>query len=469
MTLARGGALFRVPVAAAVLALAIAGCDGFPGREEGLAPVQESGELVVVTRNAPTIYYVDRHDRPAGFEYDLVRAFAEDLDVDIRFELRHTIGEVKQALRDGEAHMAAAGLTRIPSREEAFRFGPAYKEVRQQLVCRRSGPQPAGIHELAEVSLLVVGESSYARRLKHLHSALLPDLTWRVDPDLTTEMALRHVHEGKVDCTVADSNIVKVNRRYHPELEVVMPLNEPQQLAWMMPPGSDELAAEMEAWFPLARADGVLDRLMARYYAHVEIFDYVDTARFLRRVDERLPRYRALFEEAGERYGIDWMLLAAQGYQESHWDPRARSPTGVRGIMMLTRTTAAELDVDDRLDPAQSIFGGARYLAQLRERVPAEVEEPDRTWFALAAYNVGMSHIYDARRLARHYGRDPNSWAALSEMLPKLARPEYYRFMPFGYARGFEPVQYLRRIRNYQELLEERLDEKRPADGAASR
>ncbi|MFO8155994.1 MAG: membrane-bound lytic murein transglycosylase MltF, partial [Thiohalospira sp.] len=381
---------------------ALAGCDGFPGSSSELAPVHESGELVVATRNAPTIYYVDRHDRPAGFEYDLVRAFADTLGVELRLELRHTIGEVKQALRNGEAHMAAAGLTRAAFREEEFRFGPDYKEVRQQLVCRRNGPQPAGLHELGAVSLLIVDESSYADRLKHLQSVLLPDLEWRVDSSLTTEVALQRVHEGVVDCTVADSNIVRVNRRYHPELDVVMPLNEPQQLAWMLPRDSAELAADLAAWFLWARESGLLEELKTRYYAHVEIFDYVDTSRFLSRIDERLPRYRALFERAGERYGIDWMLLAAQGYQESHWEPRARSPTGVRGIMMLTRTTAAELGIRNRLDPEQSITGGARYLARLRERVPEEVEEPDRTWFALAAYNIGMSHIYDARRLARH-------------------------------------------------------------------
>ena len=419
--------------------------------------IREAGELVVLTRNAPTTYYVDRHDKPSGFEHDLAVAFAEHLDVDVRFEVRHSIGEIKEGLRQGEGHLAAAGLTRIDRREEDFLFGPAYHQVQQQLVCRRGGTQPRSMGQLADISLKVIADSSYEARLEELREEI-PDLEWESDDSLSTEMLMQMVWEREVDCTVADSNIVAINRRYFPELTMVMPLSETQDLAWMMPGDATELRKVVNEWFAEVEEGALLSNLMTRYYSHVEIFDYVDISRYLRRIDELLPRYRDLFEEAAEEYEIEWTLLAAQAYQESHWNPEARSPTGVRGIMMLTRRTAEELGVDDRLDPEQSIMGGARYLANLRERLPEDIEEPDRTWIALAAYNVGMSHIYDARRLARRYGLDPDRWSALRKMLPKLSQPAYYRDLPFGYARGSEPVQYLRRIRNYQELLERHLD-----------
>lgn len=446
-------ALFPTLVGALLL---ITGCQETVSPE--LEAIREEGELVVITRNAPTTYYRGRHDQPVGFEHDLVQNFAAYLGVDVRFKTRHSIGDVQQALRNGEGHLAAAGLTRLESREKEFRFGPSYHQVQQQLVCHRDGPRPRTLEQLPDVSLLVIGDSSYEERLRELRDERLPGLEWESDSSLSTEIILRKVHEKEVDCTVADSNIVSINRRYYPELDVVRALSEPQQLAWMMPEEAEGLTAEVEKWFREVEDTPLLASLMTRYYAHVEIFDYVDVSRYVQRIDNRLPRYRDVFEAAGEEHGIDWKLLAAMGYQESHWDPDARSPTGVRGIMMLTLRTASEVDVDNRLDPEQSIHGGARYLANLRERVPDSLEEPDRTWVSMAAYNVGMGHIYDARRLAEQLGRNKDSWSDLRKVLPKLARPEYYRNLRHGYARGSEPVHYIRRIRNYREILERHLE-----------
>lgn len=445
-----------IRITALLAVLVLTGCQETVSPE--LEAIKDAGELVVITRNAPTTYYMGRHDEPVGFEHDLVQNFAAHLGVDVRFKTRHSIADIQQALRNGEGHLAAAGLTRLESREEEFRFGPAYHQVQQQLVCRRSGNKPRNLEQLTDVSLLVIGDSSYEQRLRELREERLPELEWTADSSLSTEMILRRVHEGEVDCTLADSNIVSINRRYYPELDVVRPMSEAQELAWMMPQQAEGLAQAVEEWFTEVEDTPLLSSLMTRYYAHVEIFDYVDISRYVRRIDERLPEYRDLFEQAGEEYGIDWKLLAAMGYQESHWNPKARSPTGVRGIMMLTLRTASEVDVDNRLDPEQSIRGGARYLDNLRERLPDSLEEPDRTWVAMAAYNVGMGHIYDARRLAERLGRDKDSWSDLRKVLPKLAQPEYYKTLPYGYARGGEPVHYLRRIRNYREILERRLE-----------
>jgi membrane-bound lytic murein transglycosylase F len=166
-----------------------------------------------------------------------------------------------------------------------------------------------------------------------------------------------------------------------------------------------------------------------------------------------LPKYKQTFQAAGKKYDIDWTLLAAQAYQESHWNRYARSPTGVRGIMMLTLNTAREVGVKSRLNPQQSIYGGAKYLANLRARLPEEIAEPDRSWIALAAYNVGMGHIYDARKLAREQDKDPNLWHEFRDVLPLLTQKKYYKDLRYGYARGYEPVRYVRRIRNYHDML----------------
>jgi membrane-bound lytic murein transglycosylase F len=439
------------------LGLSLQAC-GESERAGLLEQVQRRGTLVVLTRNAPTTYYEGR-DGWQGLEYDLASAFADHLGVEIRFRVLGTIAAILDALERGEADLAAAGLTRTGARTQSFLAGPAYQKVEQQVVCRRNGRRPKGVAQLSEVDLIVPAESSYLERLetlKQTHSGL----TWRISPHLGTEQLLQQVWEREIDCTVADSNIVAINRRYHPELSVMFDLGEPEPLVWLLPQTAGAFQEEIERWFDSLEQSGQLERHLHKYYGFIDIFDYVDVRRFRRRIDETLPQYRPLFEEAAKSNGLDWTLLAGQAYQESHWNPRAQSPTGVRGMMMLTLPTARELGVDDRLDPAQSIAAGARYLAGLRRRLPEEIEEPDRTWIALAAYNVGMGHVYDARTLARRLDKDPDEWRQLAEVLPLLAQRRFFRTLKHGYARGSEPVRYVSRIRDYQDML-------RPAVGGS--
>lgn len=450
-----------LPWAVILLAAFLPACDCIMPRTAALdaSPegVRAHGELVVLTRNAPTTYFIDRDDMPTGFEHDLATDFAHHLGVPARFVTLDSIMEIQDALAAGKAHMAAAGLSQLESRAERFEFGPGYYEVEQQVICRRGGPLPRDVQALSDVSLVVTAGSSYEARLQHLQRTDAPELRWRADHTLSTEQLLQQVWEEHIDCTVADSNIVAINRRYFPELVIMFPLKAPEPLSWLAPKGAHELVAEMHSWYHEANEATLITEIAARYYAHVEVFDYVDVAHFVRRIQEQLPEYEALFRAAADEYGFDWSLLAVQAYQESHWNPAARSPTGVRGIMMLTLRTASEVGVNNRLDPAQSIHGGARYLANLRERLPESIEEPHRTWIALAAYNVGMGHIHDARALAQRLGRNPDSWLELRAVLPLLSQPAYYRTLRFGYARGNEPVQYVRRIRNYEEILAQQL------------
>lgn len=430
-----------------LLAILLAGC----GEETYLNRVQEEGKLVVVTRNAPTTYYVDR-DGKTGFEYDLVSAFADDLGVELELVVRNNPAEILSLLEEGKVDLAAAGLTRTEQREDRYRFSDSYQQVTQQVVCRRGGAYPEEPQDLVGLSLTVPSETSYVDQLQRLKKEV-PELSWEVDPEHDTEYLLERVWRRKLDCTVGDSNIVKVNQRYMPELLVRFDISKPQPLAWAMPAEAHGLQRAVNTWLSGFRDDGVLEYLINKYYGFIEVFDYVDTRAFKRKVRRVLPAYKAMFKKAGRKYGIDWTLLAAQAYQESHWERLARSPTGVRGIMMLTRTTAREVGVSSRLDPEQSIMGGARYITNLIGRLPDEITEPDRTWIALAAYNVGMGHIYDARKLAREQGVDPNLWHEFREVLPLLSQKKYYKDLRYGYARGSEPVRYVRRIRNYHDML----------------
>ena len=410
---------------------------------EQLAPPQETGVLEVATRNGATTYYLDRHQNPIGPEFSLVSRFAESKGWTVNWTMHDSTAEVLQALEAGNTHLAAAGLTHLPSRTERFTRGPAHTEITEQLVCHRDmRPMPRKPESMPEVSIAVTADSSYVETLNKLASEH-EGITFAEDDSRTTEVLLSEVAEKDIDCTVADSNIVQVMRRHFPHLEVAMNLTQGNNLGWYLPAGSDDLAGSTREWMNSTDGDEAIGYIESRYYAYIGEFDFVDLRALNRRIDERLPNFIDRFAEAETTTGMPADLLAALSYQESHWDPAAVSPTGVRGIMMLTRNTAESLGVMDRLDPVAAIDGGARYLADRHRRLPETIPEPDRTFLALASYNIGRGHLLDARQLARDLGKNPDSWDDMKEVLPLKADKRYYPSTRYGYARGYEPVHYV--------------------------
>lgn len=271
---------------------------------------------------------------------------------------------------------------------------------------------------------------------------------------MESEDLLQRVQDEKIDYTIADSNDVAVNRRFMQNIRVAFDLTKPQQLAWAMAHTEDSsLFDAMQTFFGRIHKDGTLAQLIERHYGHVDRLNFVESRTFLKHIEKRLPKYEALFKQTSDVVGIDWQMLAAIGYQESHWNPNAKSPTGVRGIMMLTRNTAKQVKVTDRLDPEQSITGGARYLRIIEKKIPKRIEEPDRFWMTLAGYNVGFGHLEDARIITQRQGANPDKWADVKKHLPLLSRKKWYSTVKHGYARGQEPVNYVDNIRAYYELL----------------
>lgn len=422
-----------------------------PGK---LAAIQARGELVVVTRNAPTIWYIDRDGRSSGPEHDFAAAFARYLGVTPRFVTVDSTEAMLKVVAEGRADLAAGSITRTKARQAHYTFGPEYARVWQQVVCDKRN-KPRKVADLAEVSKLVVGaDTSYAARLAWL-AKNHPDygLKWQEAQEVSTEELLAQVADGDIDCTLADSNIVAINRRYYPSLLVMFKVGEAQHLAWPMPKGSDKLRAAAFKWFEGFRKSGKLEAIKAQYYGFLGKWDYVDKQTLVARIQKVYPKYDALFAEAAKKYDFDKWLLAAQSYQESHWNPEATSYTGVRGIMMLTMNTAQAMGVDDRLDPEQSIMAGAAYLRKLEQKLPPEVVAPDRYYFALAAYNIGYYHLKDAMTLAKRRGLSPNHWRDLRKVLPLLMQSRYYHTLPYGYARGSEAVSYVQRIRDYSDII----------------
>jgi len=421
--------------------------------------IKDSGELRVVTRNSGTTLY-EGADGLTGFEYDLVQLFAREIGVKPHFILPDSFEKILPTLIEGDAHLAAAGLTITPGRQTEIRFGPAYQEITQQVIYLRGKRRPRKVADLIGKRIEVVAGSSHEEELIRL-SIEYPELQWTARADLEVGELLQRVQDGRIDFTIADSNEVSVNRRFMPRIRVGFDISKPQQLAWAMAHAQDaSLYKAMERFFKRIKKDGTLDQLIERHYGHMDRLDFVASTTFLKHIDERLPKYEGMFRKAAQDTGFDWHMLAAIGYQESHWNPQARSPTGVKGIMMLTLAAAKEVNVSNRVDPEQSIRGGARYLQYVEGQLPERIREPDRLWLTLAGYNVGFGHLEDARLLTERLGGDPDKWSDVKRHLPKLSLEKWYKTLKRGYARGKEPVNYVDNIRAYYELLKWRMAQK---------
>lgn len=430
--------------------LVLGGCAEEPST---LERVQAEGVLRVITRNSPATYFQDRNGE-TGFEYELVKRFADDLGLELKIETADNLDELFASLsKPNGPVLAAAGLVESDGRQQHARFSLPYLEVTPQVIYRNGQQRPTRPDDLLGKRILVLKGSSHAEQLAAL-KLQLPELTYEESAAVEVVDLLRMVDEGQIDLTLVDSNELAMNQVYFSNVRVAFDLGDAQNLAWATAPGEDRsLLDEMNAFIERAHKNGSLQRLKDRYYGHVDVLGYVGAYTFAKHLQQRLPRYEKHFREAAQANQVDWRLLAAMGYQESLWQPTATSKTGVRGLMMLTLRTAQAMGVSDRLNPKQSIAGGAKYIVYVKDQLPESIQEPDRTWFALAAYNVGGGHLEDARKLTEAEGLDPNKWLDVQKILPRLAQKQWYSKTRYGYARGGEPVHFVRNIRRYYDIL----------------
>lgn len=411
--------------------------------------ILQQNVLKVGTRFGVTTYY-NGTAGPEGFEYELSKGFAEHLGVRLEVHPYYSISELFPQLEYDNIDLIAAGLSVTPERIEKYQFGPVYQQVSQKLVFKQGGQRPRSPEQL-DGQLLVTSDSSHAETLRQVQ-LLQPQLDWQETNDMDTEELMEQVLDDKIRYTIADSNILSVMRLRHPELSTAFTIQQIQGIAWILNNQKDDaLISALVEYFGRIQRNGQLAALEDKYFGHVRQFNYVDTRAFIKAAKEKLPRYQPWFEQYAR--DLDWRLLAALSYQESHWHPKARSPTGVRGMMMLTLNTAKDLGIQSRLDPEQSISGGARYLNSLVKRIPARIQSPDRIWFALAAYNIGLGHVEDARVLTQKQGANPDIWVDIKKRLPLLRQKKYYKTTTYGYARGDEAVRYVANIRGYYDTL----------------
>jgi membrane-bound lytic murein transglycosylase F len=416
-----------------------------------LDQVLRAGELRVVTRNLPSSYYMGSAG-PQGPEFDLATKLATELGVRLYIYSVPSVNDVLREMREGRAHIAAAGLTLGQPLPPGASYGLPYQQVKEHLIYRMGATKPLTLIDAAKGHIEVSAGSAHAGLLREMRT-LNPDLAWVENPRAESEDLLYRISRRDIDYTIVDSNEFAISRAFHPEIRIAFNMNAGKQLAWAIDARDPSLLQRVNAFFVATEAEGRLASILDKYYSDTERFDFIQARQFKEHVATRLPLYRDWFKEAAAEVGVDWRLLAAIGYQESKWDPNAISPTGVRGLMMLTEDTARILGVQDRLNARESIFGGARYFVQIRNRMPKRIPEPDRSWLALAAYNVGLGHLEDARRITQLRGKDADQWLIVRDQLPLLTDVEWYSRVKNGYARGWEPVRFVDNIRNYLDVL----------------
>lgn len=410
------------------------------------------GELRVVTQNSPASFYYG-NGSPRGIEYELARGFARSLGVRLQIYSVDELRQLLPAVESGKADIGAANLAVTAARRKLVGFGPAYQQVRHEVIYRNGAKRPRDVQDLVGASLEVPAGSSSTALLERARASV-PALRWTQSNGDSTETLIRRVARGSLDYTVVSSNEFELLHHYYPGVRAAFSLGPADPVAWALPRNAPRLRERVAAYFAEIRATGELKRILDRYYVAARQFDYVGSGAFSRHLEHRLPRYRKIFETAAAQTGVSWRLLAAISYQESHWNPRAVSPTGVRGLMMLTRPTAGMLGIKNRSDPRQSILGGARYFRRVLDKIPQRIPSPDRLWLAVAAYNIGFGHLEDGRVITEIQGGDPDSWSEVRTRLPLLSDEHWFKRVRRGYARGIVPVQYVKNVRRYYEMLQ---------------
>ncbi len=415
-----------------------------------LKDILKAGEISVIAHNNAHSYYLYR-DQAMGFEYDLAKAFADYLGVSLKIKTTEKWEEMIPALMDGRGVAIATSMTVTPKAEKHVAFSDGYMTVQQHIIVHRNNPNIKRVEDLAGKTVHVRKGTFYFEQLEALKKQGI-ELEIKLHDDLPAEELIRLVGEGNIEATIADSHIALLNRRYYPGAILAGPIGKQEHKCWAVNRNARKLLERINLFFKTIKENGKFAEIYNRYYTNIDTFDYVDLRTYHRRLKTRLPKYSLIIKKAAKEHDFDWRLIAAQAYQESHLDPKARSNSGAIGLMQLSPSTARSLGVKNIFDPAQNINAGVRHLKYLYDFFE-KASGSDKLFIALAAYNIGQGHILDARNLARKMNLDPDKWSSLSKTLPLLRYRKYNKSAVYGYCRGTEPVKYIKQIMIYYDIL----------------
>ncbi len=411
----------------------------------------KTDELIVIVVNSNDTFHQNYKGEYVGLEFDLASEFAKEIDKKIKFIAVSDVEAALLSLKKKQGHMVV-GTNVTDLNQKHISFGPVYQKVQPQIAYNTNFSKPKKISDLVGKNIEIVRGTVHIHQLNK-EKLKVPGLKW-TEINASADDLLARLSKGESDYVVADSTQISIQKNFYTNLGVAINLGKKSSKAWAFSSYTEpELKIKANKFFKKINRDGNFNRLFDRYYGHIQRLGQDDVKKFLKNTRKLLPDLRSYFYEAEEETNIDWRLIAALAYQESHWDRMATSSTNVRGIMMLTEDTAQRMEVTDRLDARQSILAGARYLLILKDTLPSRIVEPDRTWIALAAYNQGYGHIEDARILAQRMKLSPDLWVDLKKSLPLLSDSKHFENLKYGYARGGEAVYLTESVRAYYDIL----------------
>ncbi len=421
-----------------------------------LDQIRNSGRMVVVTDFNSINYFIYK-GRPMGFQYELLQELSDHLGIEIEVRVNNDLNANFQDLLDRGVDVIASNLTVTNDRKELTDFTFPHSETRQVIVQKPSTPDhmcfedEAIIHdpsELAGKTVYVQNGSVHAQRLKEIKTELNLRFTF-IEVPIETEQLIKMVSRGEIDYTVADENIALLNKKEDPVLNVEIAISNMETQAWVVRKESVELRNEISLWMKNFRTSRKYAILVNKYYKGSRTLGMINSDYYYPETG-RISPYDEIFKAEAAKIDWDWKLLASMAYQESRFNPKARSWAGAFGIMQLMPLTASRFGVNPESPTASQIRASVSLIKWLDKQFENIItDDQERIKFILAAYNVGYGHVKDAMVLTEKYGRDPKIWEDNVEYyLLKKAEPEYYKDPDVrnGYARGSETYKYVKDI-----------------------
>ncbi len=419
--------------------------------------IKNSGVLRVITGNNPASYFLWRGEL-MGFDYELMKAFADKHKLRISMVVRDGPEQMHEALEKGYGDVIAAAMTQTPTRQKrGWVFSRRYLTITEQFVGRADMAPMADLSELTGKTVVVNPEHSYFDTLQALQKSAAKFTLVPLE-HASSEMLMAMVADGDFDLTLVDSHLAAMETTFRDDLKVVHDLAEEKQIGWVVRADQPDLLANLNTYIRKAYRGLHYNVVYQRYFSEPKSISRYREQRI--EPGKALSPYDELVREHADRKDLDWRLLVAQMYQESRFDPKARSYAGAVGLMQMLPRTGKQFGYSDVRPPHKNVAASVDFIEWLGERFPDDLPIEERLYFTLAAYNAGHAHVQDARRLARQLGKDPDRWFGhVEKAMLLLSQPRYARQARFGYVRGSEPVNYVREIRErYVGYLDARVE-----------
>ena len=417
-----------------------------------LKQIKSNGILRIALVADPPHYFPSKVKK-RGYDFELVSHYATSIDVELEIIKTNTSDEIIFLLNQGKVDIGILGSS--PEFDQKnIKNVVTYNNSKWYVIGNRANRQLPKSIDSIEPNTMIVANGSNASFILHSIEEDYSSLLWDELKNTNVRSILERINENHSKISIISEDIYVYYQYLFPETKkiFVLPIKYPSR--WLVKNNNNlSFLYSINSFFNKYKQNGKLEKIGKTYYEHLNAFDYVDIRYYLKRIDKKLPKYKKYFVEAAKNSTLDARIIAAVSYQESHWNRKARSPTGVRGMMMLTLDTAKRVGVKNRLNAKQSIFGGAKYLKILYESLSNTIKEPDRLWFTLAAYNIGLGHVEDARTITKSQGDNPNSWIDVEKHIPKLSQKKWYKKTKYGFARGHESIEFVKRVRRYYDIL----------------